>query len=284
VPVGPSHSCTESQPLMPLSPLVCRYTLIWQYHSSFSPGFKNGTDGSVTITVDTMCASEQPHAFMGVTEQGLYWVFIGSSSTTNLDLRARFDCADKWKQGRTHHPPWCQHQTELQVGVCKSSCSSKESPSRFALVYHGRLLACILASSSKSHNMTDRPYVHTQMEIPRKATITSPECSMIFARFVTAGLRILFAPLSAARGSLVVVAAPLLPTPLLPLLPLVPPAPAPSLVVTMPSTVPDDTPPLPALLPTAPPPQHVDLPMWDACMHPRTPPAIKRLTAGFEHH
>jgi len=203
---------------------------------------------------------------------------------TNLDSRARFDRADKRKQGRTHHPPWRQHRTELQVGVCKSSLSSKESPSRFAPVYHGRLLACVLASSSKSHNTTDRPYVHTQTEIPRKATITSPECSMVFARFVTAGSRILFAPLSAARGSPVVVTAPSLPTPLPPLPPPVPPAPAPSLVVTVPSTVPDDTPPLPALPPTAPPPQHADLPMRDACVHPRTPPAVKRLTDGFEHH
>jgi len=96
-----------------------------------------------------------------------------------------------------------------------------------------------------------------------------------------------FAPLPAARGLPVAVAAPSLPTPLPPLPPLpppVPPAPAPSLVVTVPSTVPNDVPPLPALPPTAPSPQHVDLPMRDACVRPRTPPAVKRLTAGFEHH
>ena len=36
----------------------------------FHAGFKNGTDGSVTIAVDAMRASERPHAFLGVTEQG----------------------------------------------------------------------------------------------------------------------------------------------------------------------------------------------------------------------
>jgi 3-deoxy-7-phosphoheptulonate synthase len=34
-------------------------------------GFKNGTDGSISIAVDAMRASSNPHAFMGVTEQGL---------------------------------------------------------------------------------------------------------------------------------------------------------------------------------------------------------------------
>ncbi|TFK48329.1 3-deoxy-7-phosphoheptulonate synthase [Heliocybe sulcata] len=38
---------------------------------SFPIGFKNGTDGSVGIAVDAMRASSNPHAFMGVTEQGL---------------------------------------------------------------------------------------------------------------------------------------------------------------------------------------------------------------------
>ncbi|KLO07036.1 3-deoxy-7-phosphoheptulonate synthase [Schizopora paradoxa] len=38
---------------------------------SFPIGFKNGTDGGVTVAVDAMRAASAPHAFMGVTEQGL---------------------------------------------------------------------------------------------------------------------------------------------------------------------------------------------------------------------
>ncbi|KIJ44387.1 hypothetical protein M422DRAFT_100461, partial [Sphaerobolus stellatus SS14] len=39
--------------------------------SSFPIGFKNGTDGSMTVAVDAMRAASNPHAFMGVTAQGL---------------------------------------------------------------------------------------------------------------------------------------------------------------------------------------------------------------------
>ncbi|KAI0255501.1 3-deoxy-7-phosphoheptulonate synthase [Lactifluus subvellereus] len=38
---------------------------------SFPIGFKNGTDGSMTVAVDAMRSSSNPHAFMGVTEQGI---------------------------------------------------------------------------------------------------------------------------------------------------------------------------------------------------------------------
>ena len=38
---------------------------------SFPIGFKNGTDGSVAVAVDAMRSSSNPHAFMGVTEQGI---------------------------------------------------------------------------------------------------------------------------------------------------------------------------------------------------------------------
>ncbi|KAF8305823.1 3-deoxy-7-phosphoheptulonate synthase, partial [Clavulina sp. PMI_390] len=38
---------------------------------SFPIGFKNGTDGSVTVAVDAMRSSSNPHHFMGVTTQGL---------------------------------------------------------------------------------------------------------------------------------------------------------------------------------------------------------------------
>ncbi|KAF7320802.1 Phospho-2-dehydro-3-deoxyheptonate aldolase [Mycena chlorophos] len=38
---------------------------------SFPIGFKNGTDASVSIAIDAMQSAGAPHAFMGVTEQGL---------------------------------------------------------------------------------------------------------------------------------------------------------------------------------------------------------------------
>ncbi len=38
---------------------------------SFPIGFKNGTDGSVKVAVDAMRSSTNPHAFMGVTAQGI---------------------------------------------------------------------------------------------------------------------------------------------------------------------------------------------------------------------
>ncbi|KZV62268.1 3-deoxy-7-phosphoheptulonate synthase [Peniophora sp. CONT] len=38
---------------------------------SFPVGFKNGTDGSVGVAIDAMRSASNPHAFMGVTEQGL---------------------------------------------------------------------------------------------------------------------------------------------------------------------------------------------------------------------
>ncbi|KII90273.1 hypothetical protein PLICRDRAFT_40470 [Plicaturopsis crispa FD-325 SS-3] len=38
---------------------------------SFPIGFKNGTDGSITVATDAMRAASAPHAFMGVTPSGL---------------------------------------------------------------------------------------------------------------------------------------------------------------------------------------------------------------------
>ncbi|KAG2005951.1 3-deoxy-7-phosphoheptulonate synthase [Coprinopsis cinerea AmutBmut pab1-1] len=38
---------------------------------SFPIGFKNSTDGGVQVAIDAMASASNPHAFMGVTEQGL---------------------------------------------------------------------------------------------------------------------------------------------------------------------------------------------------------------------
>ncbi|ORY72925.1 hypothetical protein BCR35DRAFT_153469 [Leucosporidium creatinivorum] len=39
--------------------------------TSFPIGFKNGTDGSLSVAVDAMRSASHPHAFLGVTESGL---------------------------------------------------------------------------------------------------------------------------------------------------------------------------------------------------------------------
>ncbi len=64
---------------------------------SMPVGFKNGTDGGLGVAVDAIRASSQPHAFMGVNEQGLaaivrtvgnadlHIVHRGGSKGTNYD-------------------------------------------------------------------------------------------------------------------------------------------------------------------------------------------------------
>lgn len=38
---------------------------------SFPVGFKNGTDGNITIAMDAILSASHPHHFLGVTKQGL---------------------------------------------------------------------------------------------------------------------------------------------------------------------------------------------------------------------
>lgn len=38
---------------------------------SFPVGFKNGTDGGLTVAIDAVLSASHPHHFMGVTKQGL---------------------------------------------------------------------------------------------------------------------------------------------------------------------------------------------------------------------
>lgn len=67
---------------------------------SMPVGFKNGTDGGLGVAVDAIRASSQPHAFMGVTGQGLaaivrtvgnadlHIVHRGGSKGTNFDAES----------------------------------------------------------------------------------------------------------------------------------------------------------------------------------------------------
>ena len=64
---------------------------------SFPIGFKNGTDGSLTVAIDAVGSAASPHAFMGVTKQGLaaitktsgnehgFVILRGGTKGTNFD-------------------------------------------------------------------------------------------------------------------------------------------------------------------------------------------------------
>lgn len=55
---------------------------------SFPIGFKNGTDGSVGVSVDAMRSAAHPHSFMGVTEQGLAAI-VKTAGNADLHLILR---------------------------------------------------------------------------------------------------------------------------------------------------------------------------------------------------
>ena len=84
---------------------------------SFPIGFKNGTDGSVTVAVDAMKAASNPHAFMGVTENGLaaivktrgnqdvHVILRGGSRGTNYDHESVSQAAASISKARPKHHP-----------------------------------------------------------------------------------------------------------------------------------------------------------------------------------
>src|SRR5208282_6141755 len=67
---------------------------------SFPIGFKNGTDGSLTVAVDAIGAAASRHHFMGVTKQGLaaitrtsgnehgFVILRGGTKGTNYDAES----------------------------------------------------------------------------------------------------------------------------------------------------------------------------------------------------
>ncbi|TIB39345.1 hypothetical protein E3P86_01158 [Wallemia ichthyophaga] len=55
---------------------------------SFPIGFKNGTDGSVGVSVDAIRSAAHPHSFMGVTEQGLAAI-VKTAGNADLHLILR---------------------------------------------------------------------------------------------------------------------------------------------------------------------------------------------------
>ncbi|KAL7412298.1 3-deoxy-7-phosphoheptulonate synthase [Mrakia frigida] len=78
---------------------------------SFPIGFKNGTDGSVSVAVDAMRASSHPHAFLGMTSQGIAAIVkTAGNSDVHVILR-----------GGTHGPNYSPEDVQAAAKSMKKT-------------------------------------------------------------------------------------------------------------------------------------------------------------------
>lgn len=100
---------------------------------SFPIGFKNGTDGSIGIAVDAMKSSSSPHAFMGVTDQGLAAI-VKTSGNNDVHIILR---------GANTGPNYSKEFVEPAAAACL-----KARPYRHPSI----MIDCSHGNSSKNHN------------------------------------------------------------------------------------------------------------------------------------
>ncbi|KAF8954425.1 hypothetical protein BDZ97DRAFT_1976406 [Flammula alnicola] len=104
---------------------------------SFPIGFKNGTDGSVTVAIDAMHSASNPHAFMGVTEQGLAAIV---KTRGNKDVHVILRGGTKGPNYASEHVRKAAEDIEK-----KAKKSANEKP--FASI----MVDCSHGNSSKNH-------------------------------------------------------------------------------------------------------------------------------------
>ncbi|KAI0030143.1 3-deoxy-7-phosphoheptulonate synthase [Vararia minispora EC-137] len=100
---------------------------------SFPIGFKNGTDGSVTVAIDAMRAASNPHAFMGVNEQGLASI-VRTRGNPDVHVILR---------GGTKGPNYSSEHVRTAANAI-----AKGRPEAHASV----MIDCSHANSQKNHN------------------------------------------------------------------------------------------------------------------------------------
>ncbi|KAG5636978.1 3-deoxy-7-phosphoheptulonate synthase [Sphagnurus paluster] len=105
--------------------------------TSFPIGFKNGTDGSVSVAIDAMSSASNPHAFMGVTDTGLAAIV---KTRGNKDVHVIL-------RGGTKGPNYSSEHVKAaaQVIIKKRSAPGIEG-------WASIMVDCSHGNSSKNHN------------------------------------------------------------------------------------------------------------------------------------
>ncbi|KAH9990816.1 3-deoxy-7-phosphoheptulonate synthase [Russula vinacea] len=104
---------------------------------SFPIGFKNGTDGSIKVAVDAMRSSINPHAFMGVTENGIAAIV---KTRGNQDVHVIL-------RGGTQGPNFSSEHVREAANVI-----AKALPRRHPSI----MIDCSHGNSQKNHNNQPR--------------------------------------------------------------------------------------------------------------------------------
>ncbi|KAF9526055.1 hypothetical protein CPB83DRAFT_858593 [Crepidotus variabilis] len=113
---------------------------------SFPIGFKNGTDGSVTVAIDAMHSASNPHAFMGVTEQGLAAI-VKTRGNRNVHVILR---------GGTKGPNYSTEYVKEYTQVIE-----KKQKAAGTTAFASIMVDCSHGNSSKNHN--NQPVVLTSI-------------------------------------------------------------------------------------------------------------------------
>jgi len=100
---------------------------------SFPIGFKNGTDGSVSVAIDAMRSASNPHAFMGVTEHGFASIV---KTRGNQDVHVIL-------RGGTKGPNYASEYVTAAVNTI-----GKHRPNRHPSI----MIDCSHGNSQKNHN------------------------------------------------------------------------------------------------------------------------------------
>ncbi|KAF9561595.1 3-deoxy-7-phosphoheptulonate synthase [Agrocybe pediades] len=104
---------------------------------SFPIGFKNGTDGSVTVAIDAMHSASNPHAFMGVTEQGLAAIV---KTRGNKDVHVIL-------RGGTKGPNYASEHVRKAAEDIEKKAKKAPGEQAFASI----MVDCSHGNSSKNH-------------------------------------------------------------------------------------------------------------------------------------
>jgi len=104
---------------------------------SFPIGFKNGTDGSVNVAIDAMHSASNPHAFMGVTEQGLAAIV---KTRGNKDVHVVL-------RGGTKGPNFASEHVRKAADTIEKKKAKSEGEKPFASI----MIDCSHGNSQKNH-------------------------------------------------------------------------------------------------------------------------------------